>query len=95
MSKQTDNKNSKTATTAASYAVSLADLNLDVSQKKECQLQVFQHGFVLYCKIGVKELLACKGRSDVAYSNKKPWKQKGTGRARAGSARSPLWRGVV
>jgi large subunit ribosomal protein L4 len=34
-----------------------------------------------------------KGRSDVAYSNKKPWKQKGTGRARAGSARSPLWRG--
>jgi large subunit ribosomal protein L4 len=37
--------------------------------------------------------VACKGRSDVAYSNRKPWKQKGTGRARAGSARSPLWRG--
>ena len=37
--------------------------------------------------------VACKGRSDVAFSNKKPWKQKGTGRARAGSARSPLWRG--
>jgi large subunit ribosomal protein L4 len=37
--------------------------------------------------------VACKGRADVAYSNKKPWKQKGTGRARAGSARSPLWRG--
>ena len=37
--------------------------------------------------------VACKGRSDVGYSNKKPWKQKGTGRARAGSARSPLWRG--
>ena len=34
-----------------------------------------------------------KGRSDVAYANRKPWKQKGTGRARAGSARSPLWRG--
>jgi large subunit ribosomal protein L4 len=34
-----------------------------------------------------------KGRSDVARSNRKPWKQKGTGRARAGSARSPLWRG--
>lgn len=34
-----------------------------------------------------------KGRSDVSYSNRKPWKQKGTGRARAGSARSPLWRG--
>lgn len=36
--------------------------------------------------------VACKGRADVAFSNKKPWKQKGTGRARAGSARSPLWR---
>ena len=29
----------------------------------------------------------------VAGTNKKPWKQKGTGRARAGSFRSPLWRG--
>ncbi|MBA3751998.1 50S ribosomal protein L4 [Candidatus Dependentiae bacterium] len=37
--------------------------------------------------------VGCKGRSDVSLSNKKPWKQKGTGRARAGSARSPLWRG--
>ena len=36
--------------------------------------------------------VACKGRADVAFSNKKPWKQKGTGRARAGSPRSPLWR---
>lgn len=34
-----------------------------------------------------------KDRSEVARSNKKPWKQKGTGRARAGTARSPLWRG--
>ena len=37
--------------------------------------------------------VGCKARSDVSRSNKKPWKQKGTGRARAGSARSPLWRG--
>jgi large subunit ribosomal protein L4 len=36
---------------------------------------------------------AQKGRSDVNKSNKKPWKQKGTGRARAGRASSPLWRG--
>ena len=37
---------------------------------------------------------ACtKTAGDVAGSNKKPWKQKGTGRARAGSFASPLWRG--
>jgi len=33
-----------------------------------------------------------KSRGEVAFSNRKPWKQKGTGRARAGSPRSPLWR---
>jgi large subunit ribosomal protein L4 len=34
-----------------------------------------------------------KGRGDVKGSSSKPWRQKGTGRARAGNKRSPLWRG--
>jgi large subunit ribosomal protein L4 len=33
-----------------------------------------------------------KARSDVRHSHKKPWRQKGTGRARAGDMASPLWR---
>ena len=36
---------------------------------------------------------AQKDRGEVNHSTKKPWRQKGTGRARAGMTSSPLWRG--
>jgi len=36
---------------------------------------------------------AQKDRAEVKHSTKKPWRQKGTGRARAGMTSSPLWRG--
>ncbi len=65
----------------------------DGSQNLECL-----HQAVLgYLANQRKGLASTKTRGEVSGGGKKPWKQKGTGRARVGSTRSPLWRhgGVV
>lgn len=48
---------------------------------------------VAYLANGRAGTRAHKGRSDVRGGGAKPWRQKGTGRARSGTASSPLWRG--
>jgi large subunit ribosomal protein L4 len=52
------------------------------------------HDVVVAYRAAQRSGTACtKTAGEVAGTNKKPWKQKGTGRARAGSFQSPLWRG--
>lgn len=52
------------------------------------------HQAVIAQQANARQVLAhTKTRSEVSGGGKKPWKQKGTGRARAGSSRSPLWIG--
>ncbi len=52
------------------------------------------HQAVIAQMANARQVLAhTKGRAEVSGGGKKPWKQKGTGRARAGSSRSPIWIG--
>ncbi len=52
------------------------------------------HQVVVASQANARQVLAnTKDRSEVSGGGKKPWKQKGTGRARAGSSRSPIWIG--
>jgi len=52
------------------------------------------HQVVTACMAGVRSgTKAQKSRSDVSGGGRKPWRQKGLGRARAGTTRGPLWRG--
>ena len=52
------------------------------------------HQVVVSQMANARQVLAdTKGKAEVSGGGKKPWKQKGTGRARAGSSRSPIWRG--
>lgn len=65
----------------------------DESFGREFNESLIHQIVVAYQANGRMGTRAQKGRSDIAKSTKKPWRQKGTGRARAGMASSPLWRG--
>jgi large subunit ribosomal protein L4 len=67
----------------------LADTTFDVAFNESLVHQVVT-AYLAGGRAGTK---AQKTRSEVSGSGKKPWKQKGTGRARVGSIRSPIWVG--
>lgn len=70
-------------------AIDLADDIFQVEVKPEI-LHLVVRAHLAKLRAGTA---AVKTRGSIRGGGKKPWRQKGTGRARAGSSRSPLWRG--
>ena len=64
----------------------------DVAFGREFNEDLVHQAVTAYLAGGRQGTKAQKSRSDVSGGGRKPWRQKGTGRARAGTTRSPLWR---
>jgi len=69
------------------------EIGFDAFEDDAKGLQAVHDAVVAY-RASQRSGTACaKTRSEVAGTGKKPWRQKGTGRARVGSKQSPIWRG--
>lgn len=64
----------------------------DATFGKEFNQDLVHQAVVAHMAAGRQGSKAQKTRSEVSGGGKKPWRQKGTGRARAGTIRSPIWR---
>src|SRR5690554_2990144 len=65
----------------------------DAAFAKDFNEALVHQAVVAYMAGGRQGSKKQKTRSEVSGGGKKPWRQKGTGRARAGTIRSPIWRG--
>lgn len=82
-----------TYTKAGTKATTAVTLDKKVFNVEVPNHQLLKDAYVAYLANGRENLAVTKTRGLVSGGGKKPWKQKGTGRARFGSSRVPLWRG--
>ncbi|MEO6761338.1 MAG: 50S ribosomal protein L4 [Candidatus Saccharimonadales bacterium] len=82
-----------TYTTSGSKATTSAKLSTKVFGVKVQNHELLKQAYETYLANGRINLAVTKTRGLVSGGGKKPWKQKGTGRARFGSSRNPIWRG--
>ncbi len=82
-----------TFTASGAKATTAAKLSSDVFGVEVKSHQLVKQAYETYLANGRENLAVTKTRGLVRGGGKKPWKQKGTGRARFGSTRNPIWRG--
>jgi large subunit ribosomal protein L4 len=82
-----------TYTKAGAKATAAAKLNKAVFGVSPASHELVKAAYVMYLANGRQNLAVTKTRGLVRGGGRKPWKQKGTGRARFGSSRVPIWRG--
>lgn len=82
-----------TYTKSGAKATTAAKLDAGVFGVMPENHELLKLAYVAYLANGRENLAVTKTRGLVSGGGKKPWKQKGTGRARFGSSRNPIWRG--
>ncbi len=82
-----------TFTKTGNKAATPAKLDKKIFGVKAENHELLKSAYVAYLSNGRNNFAQTKKRGDVRGGGRKPWKQKGTGRARFGSSRNPIWRG--